>query len=247
VHPRAVLSLIARSALLLLVGTSALRALWELCSAPAAMLGGELVSSGPGALAGLSFEQALTGGCAAVLIGCAVWLVAVGGLAVVSQLARALCMTGDRSGRPLDPLARMADRMCPSLVRAVVAAALGGTVAAAIAPPAPADPPGGDPVSTGLSGLAVPDRTVGAPGEPVPHRRTPLRRPATMVVASGDSLWSMTAALLPDHASDRDITHGWHRLYRANASRIGPDPDLLLPGTPLVVPRLEPTRRKDLP
>jgi resuscitation-promoting factor RpfA len=247
VLPRAVLSLLARSALLLLVGTSALRALWELCSAPAAMLGGELVSSGPGALAGLSFEQALTGGCAAVLIGCAVWLVAVGGLAVVSQLARALCMTGDRSGRPLDPVARMADRMCPSLVRAVVAAALGGTVAAAIAPPAPADPPGGDPVSTGLSGLAVPDRTVGAPGEPVPHRRTPLRRPGTVVVASGDSLWSMTAALLPDHASDRDITHGWHRLYRANASRIGPDPDLLLPGTPLVVPRLEPTRRKDLP
>jgi hypothetical protein len=55
-------------------------------------------------------------------------------------------------------------------------------------------------------------------------------------VRAGDSLWSITAALLPDRATDRDITEGWHRVYRANRARIGPDPDLVVVGTRLVVP-----------
>jgi hypothetical protein len=41
-----------------------------------------------------------------------------------------------------------------------------------------------------------------------------------------------------DQPSDREITAAWHRLHRVNAERIGADPDLILPGTRLVVPEL---------
>lgn len=41
-----------------------------------------------------------------------------------------------------------------------------------------------------------------------------------------------------DRPTDQEVTAAWHRLHRANAERIGPDPDLVLPGTRLVVPEL---------
>jgi nucleoid-associated protein YgaU len=66
------------------------------------------------------------------------------------------------------------------------------------------------------------------------------RRVQTVVVRGGDSLWSIAADLLSSQAggrvTDRDITVAWHRLHAANAGRVGPDPDLILPGTRLAVP-----------
>jgi hypothetical protein len=59
-------------------------------------------------------------------------------------------------------------------------------------------------------------------------------------------LWTIAARLLPTAATDADITRAWHQLHRANQSAIGADPDLILPGTRLVVPRptARPTREE---
>ena len=58
------------------------------------------------------------------------------------------------------------------------------------------------------------------------------------MVRSGDSLWSITAGLLPAGAPDRAVDAGWRVLHAANRTQVGPDPDLIRPGTRLVVPDL---------
>ncbi|NUR09821.1 MAG: LysM peptidoglycan-binding domain-containing protein, partial [Nocardioidaceae bacterium] len=80
------------------------------------------------------------------------------------------------------------------------------------------------------------------PGPPV---GTPRRAPAaaSVVVRPGDSLWAIAARHLPPSASVADTARAVHRLYAANADRIGPDPDLVRPGTPLVLPHLDPQRK----
>jgi resuscitation-promoting factor RpfA len=155
---------------------------------------------------------------------------------------------GRRVPRRLDTLV---DRVCPALVRALVVTALGAVVTTAASSPAPADTPGygrRDQPESGaaaLSGLALPDRVVGVPaGLGVPRTPAP-GTPHTVVVQAGDSLWSIAAALLPASADDGPICADWHRLYRANRDRIGADPDLILPGTVLEVPRSTAPRRED--
>jgi len=58
----------------------------------------------------------------------------------------------------------------------------------------------------------------------------------TVVVRRGDTLWDIAARHLPADADDADIAAAWPRWYAANASVIGSDPDLLLPGQLLVPP-----------
>ena len=92
----------------------------------------------------------------------------------------------------------------------------------------------GAPALADLTGLPLPDRTTGsgtAAASP-----TVLGRAHTVVVHRGDTLWSISARLLSGAATDARVTRTWHRLHRANLARIGPDPDLILPGTRLVVP-----------
>ena len=87
----------------------------------------------------------------------------------------------------------------------------------------------------------VPDRAA-APG-PRRRRRTghpdararTVPRPHEVVVRPGDSLWSIAEGLLGPAADDAEVTAAWHRLHRANRSRVG-DPDLIRPGHRLVVP-----------
>ncbi len=57
-----------------------------------------------------------------------------------------------------------------------------------------------------------------------------------IVVAAGDSLWSISARSLGPHATSAAIARDWPVWYRLNRDRIGPDPSLLHPGTPLRVP-----------
>ena len=104
-------------------------------------------------------------------------------------------------------------------------------VATGVAWPALADPAR----SPDVTGLALPDRTTGA-AYPVA---------STVVVRPGDSLWSIAAGLLPAGAPDAEVTAAWHRLHRTNLARIGADPDLILPGTRLVVPAPDASDRKD--
>lgn len=56
------------------------------------------------------------------------------------------------------------------------------------------------------------------------------------LVRPGDSLWSIAERLL-DGAGPRQIDAKWRQIHRANRSVIGPDPDLIIPGTTLRIPR----------
>jgi nucleoid-associated protein YgaU len=90
----------------------------------------------------------------------------------------------------------------------------------------------GAPAVADLTGIPLPDRTTGS------ARTTPLQTHGhTVVVHRGDSLWSISSRLLGDAATDARVTRTWHRLHGVNRARIGPDPDRILPGTRLVVPR----------
>jgi nucleoid-associated protein YgaU len=84
-----------------------------------------------------------------------------------------------------------------------------------------------------LHGLRYLDRPTTA--RPAPSDPTPPARPA-VVVRPGDSLWSLAAAADPG-ATTAQVARRWPRWYAANRAVIGPDPDLLIPGTVLITPR----------
>ncbi|KHL16411.1 hypothetical protein CLV56_2799 [Mumia flava] len=110
-------------------------------------------------------------------------------------------------------------------------------------------------------GLALPDRparsVVRASDAPPADRSRPALpevRPRTSapgsgghyVVRAGDSLWSIAARELAGSrrsATVRVVDRRWRRWYAANRSVVGPDPDLLVPGTPLRPPGRTTARR----
>src|SRR5664279_6614439 len=83
-------------------------------------------------------------------------------------------------------------RMCPRLAHRIALAGGGVVLTAGLTSPATADEAGqGD-------GLEMPDRIVGSrAGEPSPARVT---------VTTGESLWSIAKAALPDQAGNAEIT-----------------------------------------
>ena len=58
----------------------------------------------------------------------------------------------------------------------------------------------------------------------------------TYTVVPGESLWSITARLLPTGSGPEQIAQAWPVLYRANSDVVGADPSLIRPGTVLSVP-----------
>lgn len=58
----------------------------------------------------------------------------------------------------------------------------------------------------------------------------------THTVVPGESLWSITAHLLPADSGPAQIAQAWPVLYRANSNVVGTDPSLIRPGTVLSVP-----------
>ena len=58
----------------------------------------------------------------------------------------------------------------------------------------------------------------------------------TYTVVPGESLWSITARLLPAGSGPARIAQAWPALYRANSDVVGADPSLIRPGTVLSVP-----------
>ena len=66
-------------------------------------------------------------------------------------------------------------------------------------------------------------------------RHTTASTVATWVVQPGDTLSAIAAAL--------HVPGGWQALYAANRSRVGPDPNVIQPGTVLVLPGKEETAR----
>ena len=120
----------------------------------------------------------------------------------------------------------------PRLARVLVAAALGVTLPALDATAATSPTSATDL----LRGLQLPDRAVGAVAPLHREHRAPAHRATTVRVRAGDCLWDLAEARLADAASPQEVERAWRSLYRANRSRIGSDPDLLRPGTDLVLP-----------
>ena len=89
-----------------------------------------------------------------------------------------------------------------------------------------------------LVGLALPERAVApaartAPG-PVERHTGTHADPDAYVVRPGDSLWSIAR----QHPGDADsVELRWRAIWRANRAVIGDDPDLILPGQALSLPR----------
>jgi nucleoid-associated protein YgaU len=132
---------------------------------------------------------------------------------------------------------RRAPWQLPDGVRRVVLAGCGLALASTAAVPAHADSGGDAPHLhvARLSGLPLPDRPV-APAWPHRAGHHPDRA-RTVVVRTGDSLWSIARRELGPAATDREVVARWRAIYAANRGRIGPDPDLITPGQHLRLPR----------
>ena len=65
----------------------------------------------------------------------------------------------------------------------------------------------------------------------------PAHEPAErLVVAPGDSLWSISQQRLHPNATTQQISNEAGRIYELNRSRIGDDPSLIFPGQELLAP-----------
>ncbi len=207
--------------------------LWMLVRRPCTDLVRRLAEGGLASVAGLPPAEALSAGCAWVVLTCACWLVATTSLTVVATV-----LTVGRADR-VGPgrLERLARRTCPRFahgtVRRLVLVGCGLALGSALAPvPGPTGPASADRPDPDLSGLALPDRTHGVTLQP--ERRQP--RPRQVTVRPGESLWSIAAGLASRNAGDTHIDSAWRELYRHNHRVIGPDPDLIHPGTRLNLP-----------
>lgn len=87
-----------------------------------------------------------------------------------------------------------------------------------------------------LDGLQPPDRPA-MRAELSPSLAT---APTSVVVESGDSLWSIAAGRLGHGATNAQISAAVRQWYTTNRERIGPDPDRILPGQHLIQPPKEP-------
>jgi hypothetical protein len=190
---------------------------------------------------------------AAGLLAWAVWAWGALGLALTAasaipgllglgarQILRVLLPTGARRAAAL-ALGLGVGVAAPLLVPATT---FGTPVASAAVTPAgpavvPDWPPASDP-GEGPGEGTVPDWPVGPqPRSPVPDW-SPEPPSGAHVVVRGDCLWQIAAAQLRDTGhpapTDAETATAVHAWWTANASVIGPDPDLLLPGQVLRQP-----------
>ena len=84
-----------------------------------------------------------------------------------------------------------------------------------------------------LDGLRLPDLPV-----PLPDQRRGTAARSSVVVRRGDCLWSLAADLIRPEADASDVAAVAQALYRGNRQRIGPDPNLIFPGTHLTLPEV---------
>lgn len=185
-----------------------------------------------GAAAGSGgFEPWLVTGCALAGAGCIAWLWVLVTLVVVDGLR----------GQPTRP-------GVPVVVRRVVLAACGLSLAGGWAVPAHADrpAPAPEPGTTRalLVGLPLPDRTttttewISSLGTgPAPVAQRPVSD--EVWVEPGDTLWGIARDSLPPGAGIAEIDRRWRAIYRANLGAIGSDPDLIRPGQRLRLPPFE--------
>lgn len=207
-----------------------------------AVWGARAVTTGRDALGRLTApepataEQLLVGAAGTGMVGAGLWLGAVG-LVCLHDTVRGRAATAGGLWRP-SSVRRLLLGMCAPAVGAALTCGTG---------PAAADQADGERGArqTGaalLTGLPLPRRPVSAspPQDRVArqssHQQSRHRAGAEHVVRPGESLWVVTNHLLGPRAHDAEVERGWRALYRVNRARVGNDPDLLLPGTRLVIP-----------
>lgn len=157
-----------------------------------------------------------------VAAACVVADAAIGGLAI-SGVATALAAAGQGS-----PTLSRCSRLAPRAFRQLVLAACGTALVLPLTSGA-ANADTTDPGHSGapeLAGLPLPDLPIGSGA----GREAKL---PTEVVRPGDSLWSISARLIGSDAESAQIANYVADLYALNSHLIGPDPDLILPGTEL--------------
>lgn len=182
--------------------------------------------------AGVPFDALVAAGAAVLLAGCTSW----GWLATSAVVLEAI--TGRTRRRT----------SCPQLLRRWVLLACGVALAAGAAPAtaagghdgpvASAQRPGAEDRNV-LAGLPIPDLATGPPQRT--GRPPLLQAHATreIRVAPGDTLWELAARDLPADASTAAVDRHWRRLWQVNRARVGPDPDVIQPGTSLRLPPRE--------
>jgi LysM domain len=118
---------------------------------------------------------------------------------------------------------------CCGLSVVAVPAVPTAAITVAGAPPPAASGRGCPPAcAASLDGLPLPDL-------PIAHQARPvIVRP--VVVRPGDTLWDIAEQHLRADAPDAHVLELVGQIYRANRARIGPDSDLIFPGTHLTVP-----------
>lgn len=154
----------------------------------------------------------------------------------ISTLLTVALVPLQRVWAPLSSLDRL---LGPGWWRRAVVGACGLTMAAPIAAPAAmhvAEPRNGCVVAC-VAGERPPSvlAGLGFPDLPDLARREPPR-PRTRIVRPGDSLWRIARAELARTAPDSAICREVDALYAANRAVIGPDPNLIFPGTTLTQP-----------
>lgn len=178
---------------------------------------------------------ALRAGAAIGLLACLAWW----------WVASSLVLVAVARGRLARPTG------CPRWLHRAVIGSLGLGLTAGLAGPAAADPgPAPRPLVSGtapvlaVQGLPYPDRATLPLQQPAPTAPGPTSPPspddARWVVRPGDSLWEIAARDLPAPSSAARIEARWREIYRANRRAIGADPDVIVPGTVLVLPRHTP-------
>lgn len=197
----------------------------------------ELAAAVAGGWGALTFDDLLVRGTTVVaaLAGAWIWLVTT---ITVVEAASGLGRPTITSGR----VRRLVLAACG------VALASGAVTAPAAATPGHNDPPTSS-VQDRLGGLPLPDRASidDSPGpaprsaapDPAPTRRVAQLTPpdtGSVVVRTGDSLWSIAAATLPAGADEQRVDRRWREIYAANRAAIGSDPDVIQPGVRLTLP-----------
>jgi hypothetical protein len=155
---------------------------------------------------------------------------------------------------------RVAFRLSPRAVRRALDLLVGGTLLAqATLATLPGVPAGRATAAIHTTVTPMPG-SVRPAGPTRPETRPPSRRLAAPLppwlgggpsnatlgytVEPGDTLWDIAAANLPPtERSPANVRGYWRQIYRTNRPAVGGDPDLILPGTHLDVPRLHGDQR----